>query len=99
MSFQVLTATSMKVTTLFWKAALCSQDDVSDELTPSVITVIRVTTVMMEAVNAFETSVSLYHTARHIIPKDSHLHTRENLKSHLVCAGPPISYPKPHDGF
>jgi hypothetical protein len=45
---------------------------------------------MMEAVKISETSVSIYQTARHNIPEDSHLHThcREDLKSHHVNHGP-----------
>jgi hypothetical protein len=41
---------------------------------------------LMEAVSTSETSVSMYQTARHNTPEDSHLHIRrrENLKSPKV---------------
>jgi hypothetical protein len=47
----------------------------------------------MEAVSAFETSVSFYETTRRNIPEDSHLHTRrrENLKSLNVYVVFPIA--------
>jgi hypothetical protein len=40
---------------------------------------------MMEAVNTSETSVTFYKSTRRNVPEDSRLHTRrrENLKSHL----------------
>jgi hypothetical protein len=40
-------------------------------------------TLMMEAASTSETSVNFYQTARHYNPEDSHLHTREYLKSYL----------------
>jgi hypothetical protein len=66
--FQVLTAASMKKT-VFWDIALCS---------------LVQTALMMEAVSTSEISVNFYGTTRRNIPEDSHIHIRENLKSHQV---------------
>jgi hypothetical protein len=48
---------------------------------------------MMEAVNTSEASVSIYQTTRRNFPEDSHFHTRrsENLKSHS-CSFIVLSY-------
>jgi hypothetical protein len=48
----------------------------------------RTIALMMEAVSASETSVSIYQTARRNITEDSYLHTRrrENLNSHHTRA-------------
>jgi hypothetical protein len=42
-------------------------------------------TLVMEAVSISEMSVSIYQTAQHNVPEDSHLHAChcKNLKSHL----------------
>jgi hypothetical protein len=45
---------------------------------------LKAITLMMEAVNSFETLVTIYETTRGNIPEHTHLHTRrrENLKFH-----------------
>jgi hypothetical protein len=56
---------------VFWDVAPCSLVDI---------------TLMMDAVNTSQTSVSLYHTTQRSIPEEGRLHARrrENLKSHTV---------------
>jgi hypothetical protein len=59
----------------------------TDVLEVSTAAIIRaMMALLMEAVRAFETSVSLYETTRRNIPEGCHLHTRrhENLLSQIV---------------
>jgi hypothetical protein len=85
--FQVLTATSMKMT-IFWDVASCSlvETDVSEMFTISITLIIMTT----EDVNTSENSVTFYKTAQGNIPKDNDIHNcrRENLKSHNANAVP-----------
>jgi hypothetical protein len=62
MIFQVLTATSMKMT-VFWDVAQCSLVQIDRRFRGGII----------EAVSTSETSVNFYQTTRRNIAEDSHL--------------------------
>jgi hypothetical protein len=72
-SFQVLTATSLKMA-VFWDVArycVVNNDRCSEERIASIIR--TMIALLMEAVGSSETSVNIYQTTRYNIPGDSHL--------------------------
>jgi hypothetical protein len=72
---------------VFWDVALCSHVEVDQRVRGAYCaSIIRVITLMTEAVRISEMSAIFNVTTWHYIPEDSklHVHCRENLKSHMT---------------